>query len=196
MDTAATESVPPVRPEKDAARWRPITRWVLVLMVSAAVGWGLWWLAHPKVFHEVDSEHWGQKYTGGGMEAIHFGMAYAQKPYWSSSVRLTEADPRVAENTAGAKITVTVCRGDGEGLGSATGNLRDFCTSILNLAAEPLLALAPESDERVILTITPRRPGRVRVVGIDLTYRHGWQYGTQAVGEHVVARFTGEDDPN
>jgi hypothetical protein len=130
------------------------------------------------------------------MEPIHFGMAYARKPYWSSSVRLTDADPRVAENTADAKITVTVCREDGEGIGSAAGDLRDSCTSILNLKADPLLSLAPEANERVILTITPLQPGRVRVVGIDLTYRHGWQYGTQAVGEHVVARFTEEGDSN
>lgn len=197
MDTAVQEPRSPGHPEDDAGRRRQVALWVLAFLAFATVAWGLWWFTHPKVFHEVYTESWSQKYDGGGMAPLHIGMAYAHKPYWSSSVRLTDADPLTVENTADAKITVTVCQERaGADIGSVTGDLRDYCTSILNLTAEPLLSLAPEDNERVILTITPRQPGRVRVVGMDLTYRHGWQYGTQAVGEHMVARFTEEDGSN
>jgi hypothetical protein len=162
---------------------------VLAALVASAVLGGLWWLAHPTVFHPADTKSWSHKYDKADMETLHIGMAYAKKSYWDSTVRVTAAEPLVLENTADADITVHVCHERGIGIGSVTGSLRGYCRTILNLAAEPTLKLAPQAREQLILTITPRQSGQVRVGGMNLTYRHGLQYGTQSVGEHVLARF-------
>lgn len=179
----------PGDPAGHPGRRRRVVIWTAAALVAGAAMWGLWWFIHPTVFHPVNTEAWSYKYDNADMETVHIGMAYPKKSYWDSTVRLTDADPLVLENTADAEITIHVCHERGIGIGSVTGSLREYCKSILNLAAEPTLTLAPQARERLILTITPRRSGRVRIVGIDLTYRHGVQYGTQAVGEHVLARF-------
>lgn len=168
---------------------RRVRSWMLAALVAAAVMWGLWWLTHPTVFHPADTKSWSHKYDKADMETLHIGMAYPKKSYWDSTVRVTAAEPLVLENTADADITVHVCHERGIGIGSVTGSLRGYCKTILNLAAEPTLTLAPQAREQLILTITPRRSGQVRVSGMNLTYRHGLRYGTQSVGEHVLARF-------
>lgn len=162
---------------------------MLAALVAAAVLWGLWWLTHPTVFHPADTKNWSHKYDKADMETLHIGMAYAKRSYWDSTVRVTAAEPLVLENTADAEISVHVCHERGIGIGSVTGSLRDYCKTLLNLSAEPTLTLAPQAREQLILTITPRQSGQVRVGGMNLTYRHGLQYGAQSVGEHVLARF-------
>lgn len=187
--TAAGQPLPPGDPADPPRRRRRVVAWTLGPLVAAAVVWGLWWLTHPTVFYPADTETWTHKYASAGLETLHVGMAYPKRSHRDTSVRVTGADPLVMKNTADADITVHVCHERGTGIGSVTGNLRDYCRAILNLAAEPTLTLAPRARERLILTITPRKPGQVRVAGLKLTYRHGWQYGPQPVGEHVLARF-------
>lgn len=45
------------------------------------------------------------------------------------------------------------------------------------------------AEPHVLMTIRPRQVGEVRVKGIDLTYTHGAQSGTQQVGDHVWFRY-------
>lgn len=187
--TAVKEPLPPGDPADHPGRDRRVLTWTLAALGTAAVLWGLWWLIHPTVFHPADTKNWSHKYNSADMETLHIGMAYAKKSYWDSTVRVTAADPLVLKNTADADITVHVCHERGIGIGSVTGNLRAYCKAILNLAAEPTLTLTPQAREQLILTITPRQSGQVRVAGMNLTYRHGLQCGTQTVGEHVLARF-------
>ena len=41
------------------------------------------------------------------------------------------------------------------------------------------------SDQQLIVAVTPHRVGTMLLRGLDVSYRHGWQDGTQRVGGDV-----------
>ena len=79
----------------------------------------------------------------------------------------------VARNTADATIGFVVCtpRAGGRGLVPTPSSLDESCAR--TRAAEDTTLRA--AGEYVVMTIAPEQAGTVRVTGIEVTYRQGWQ---------------------
>ena len=94
-------------------------------------------------------------------------------------------------NTARARFDVRVCerRGTDDFL-SYAGSLEPYCSRLTDVDGATLTWNDNGIGDRyVLMTIRPRQVGEVRVKGIDLTYTHGMQSGTQQVGDHVWFRY-------
>ena len=101
-------------------------------------------------------------------------------------LQVVEVRPRVAVDTAEADITVRVCRPAPQGgLRSGTGAAVDGCADLLDVPTRGTVRLAPGAAE-VVVTVTPRRPGRVQIDGYDVTYVDGDHRGTEHAGRALV----------
>ena len=107
------------------------------------------------------------------------------------SAELSSAEPHVLVNTARARIDVRVCERRGtEDVLSYAGSLEPYCSRLTDVDGATLTWNDNGIGDRdVLMTIRPRQVGEVRVKGIDLTYTHGMQSGTQQVGDHVWFRY-------
>jgi hypothetical protein len=89
--------------------------------------------------------------------------------------------PRVAVNTTGADITVRLCTPAADGAVSvAPGPHGHGCSSVTGVTGARA-RLRPGGPELVV-SVTPRRPGRVVVEGYDVTYVAGDRRTTQHSG--------------
>ncbi|GAA1478828.1 hypothetical protein GCM10009623_32740 [Nocardioides aestuarii] len=105
------------------------------------------------------------------------------------TVTLTGAEPHVVSNTAGAQLTFRTCVPTDKGsISSVYGDLASWCSEITDLAGATV-PLDPAKRRQIIMTISSAGPGELRVQGIDLSYKFGYQNGTQRVGEYVWLRY-------
>ena len=98
------------------------------------------------------------------------------------------------ENT-GASFDFFVCTVDLEGAGvvSAIGvvNAREFermCPDPVPAVAGTELDVGAAVPQQLVMKVSVERSAVLRTAGIDLTYRHGWQRGTQDIGIHLTVR--------
>lgn len=85
-------------------------------------------------------------------------------------LQVVEVRPRVAVDTARAVIAVQVCRPAGD----------SGCTPT-DLPTRGAVRLAPGAA-RLVLTVTPRQAGEVRIDGFDVTYVDAGRRGTEHAG--------------
>lgn len=95
-------------------------------------------------------------------------------------------------NSSGAMIDFFVCTVDqsaGIGsIGSVLGDeIQNECLTLVP-AEGARLELHATPRQQVVMAVTNAHPGRVRIVGMDLSYTHGWQRGTQRTGGTLVLR--------
>ncbi len=88
--------------------------------------------------------------------------------------------PRVTVDTAEADITVRLCR-------PAAGSSTTGCHRLSGVPTGGGVRLAPGSAELVV-SVTPRREGRVQIEGYDVTYVDGGHRGTEHAGRELVLR--------
>lgn len=159
----------------------------IVGLVTAA-----WWWRHPAVFREPAS----QATVGLGERRpvdegpMHLGVVWPlEQPPGSAELRA--AEPQVLVNTARARFDVRLCERRGRStIYSFAGGLDRFCSRLSDVDGATLTWDEDGvGDSYLVMTIRPRRVGEVRVQGIDLTYTHGLQSGTQQVGDHVWFRY-------
>lgn len=99
-----------------------------------------------------------------------------------------------ARNSTGATATLQICTpiADGGILGSMRGDLAEFCSALRPVEDGAHMRFDTEENggEYVILTVTPRKPGRTRVVDVALSYRLGadgfFRRGTEHAPMDVV----------
>ena len=63
--------------------------------------------------------------------------------------------------------------------------MHEYCDALVP-ADGATLRLDADPMQQVVMAVTLRQPGRVRVDGMDLEYTLGWQAGTQRIGGEVV----------
>ncbi|MFC6286186.1 hypothetical protein ACFP3Q_07020 [Nocardioides sp. GCM10027113] len=158
---------------------------VLVVAGLARVGWE--W-RHPEAFVGYDGV--GIEDTWPADEWVHIGVS-PRADGARGLVRIHSVRADVLDNTAGAEITFQVCHlaGDaGADIGSVREpDLRSMCASLvpaegatLDLDAEPL--------QQLVMGIRLDGPGRLAIRDVELGYSHGWQRGSQRIGDGVVLR--------
>ncbi|GAB3855031.1 hypothetical protein GCM10028801_10100 [Nocardioides maradonensis] len=153
-----------------------------MLLLVGGVAWLGWAWRHPHAFRDESgfSEFLNRARVG---RTTYVGLAGAEVV--SMRVTLTSAAPRVVTNTADATIEVLVCvlrhgqTGGGVGLQGERMTHR-MCDLGPASGAELLPGGFPSRE--LVVAITPHRPGRVRIDGIDVRYDAGWRRGSQHIG--------------
>lgn len=180
-----------------AFRLRRHTRMLLAILVAGALvaagtaanaGWHAWRDPHAfltNIFSTADMAG-----TIRPDQPLNVGMSYVQER--PVTLTVDSARPRVLLNTAGADITVSVCRVDAtqadSSIGSVYGDLSKWCRDVVDPAGARMQLRDDAVSDQLIVTIRPTRPGVVMVWGVDVTYGYGHRHGTQHVGANV--RFT------
>ena len=93
------------------------------------------------------------------------------------------------QDSADTDVTFYVCTiaplaGVGAIGSSNEDDIHEYCGSLVP-AEGATLRLHASPMQQVVMAVTLRRPGRVRIDGVDLDYRLGWQAGTQRIGGEV-----------
>jgi len=160
------------------------------------VAWLGWTWRHPTAFSEPGGfGHAADHYAVG--EAFYADLITAP---WGASgeVHIDSVEPHVVTNTADAEVDFYVCRladaADGR-LGNGGQDLADeFCGQLLPAEGGVGLQLDRDARQQLLVKVTLREPGTVRVAGADVTYSDGWQHGTQDTGGEVVVTTGQLDD--
>jgi hypothetical protein len=106
----------------------------------------------------------------------------------SDPMQVVEVRPRVTVDTAEADITVRLCRPTtGLAVDRSTASIGDECRSVSDVPTQGQVTLAPGTAQLVV-SVTPRKAGRVQIEGYDVTYVDAGHRGTEHAGREVVLR--------
>jgi hypothetical protein len=162
--------------------------WVLVIAaVSGLVALGLH-LRQPTAFNEAGG--WATGVENRDLnDPLYVGMSYAQDEA-EGIITIRSARANVVQDSADADIEFYVCSiaplaGVGAIGASNEKDMHDFCDSLVP-ADGATLRLNALPMQQVVMAVTLRHPGLVRVDGLDLDYTLGWQAGTQRIGGEVL----------
>ncbi|MFY9914308.1 MAG: hypothetical protein WAK18_06570 [Nocardioidaceae bacterium] len=185
----------------NAFRLRRHTQTLLaILVVSTLVGagtavnagWHAWHDPHAFLTNDFSTADMAGKIRPD--QPLNVGMSYVRER--PATLRVDSARPRVLLNTAGADITVSVCRVDPSradaSIGSVYGDLSKWCREVVDPAGARMQLRDAAVSDQLILTIRPTRPGVVMVWGLDVTYGYGHRHGTQHVGANVRFKVPGQ----
>jgi hypothetical protein len=156
---------------------------IVVLAVVAAGGWGIWWLRHPTNFaNTYGNGEWAHLQVGQTALAT---TAFSPGVGRVSQVHIDALDPRVVQNTSGGTVRFELCtiRRSGTAVGMDIGGLarlNRYCSAITPAVGADF-SLVKDKQE-LVMVYTPARPGLIRVAGVDMTYKAGWQEGTEHIG--------------
>lgn len=160
----------------------------LVLLVGVAVGG--WWWSHPAYFHDYGA---GMSIDPRPVErsTVHVGIVHppVSERDPEAVVTLHRAEANFAQNSAAATATFAIC--EGGAIGAVRGDLAEHCDAVIPVEGDAALALVRGSDQHLVMSLTPQRPGKVVVDGVTLDYTldrgHLWRRGEQTIGVDVTA---------
>ncbi len=160
--------------------------WVVAsLTVVALVLGASWWVTHPNVFAGQGST---LRMAPLAVDATGLVGLPMKAPV---DVMLLSVRPNIIQNSAHASFDVVLCTQRGaDSLGSGRSPLSQWCSSISDPHGATLHGLTqePVAGDYLVLMITPRWPGTVRVDGLTIRYRNGLQTGTQTTGMTVIVQ--------
>ena len=165
---------------------------LVIAAVSGLAALGLH-LRQPTAFRETDG--WAAGVENRDLDdPLYVGMSYADDDA-EGTITIRSARAHVVENSADADITFYVCAlapltGIGAIGSSNEQDMRELCDSLVP-ADGATLRLDAQPMQQVVMAVTLRQPGRVRVDGMDLEYTLGWQAGTQRIGGEVLVGHHG-----
>jgi hypothetical protein len=192
-----TDIVETGRPERRRpsrrTTWIVIALLVVALVVALPVAWH-WW-THPDLLpdHSDSRSFWAPQPVHQAATAFLVMPAVAQGD--PTSLTFHGASTLLAKNTARAKASFSVCdtaqQPDPDIRNWPVDQLIQVCSAQHALVDGTRLTY-PDPHHLVLLTLTPTRPGVVRLTGVDVRYSlglaHLFQHGTDHVG--LDARLT------
>lgn len=192
--------VPPAEPtgEQLGARRKVVTVVALLAAIGAlvALAFSGYWLTHPN------------RMTYGNLigtripvdEPVVMGIYVSTEDPGIDGdtdpvpVTLTGVEPRVEVNTADASLEILLCE---LGPGARIGNIGTSSVRYLERVCAGLRPVDQPVENFtgtggfLVLVVTPRQPGLVRVDGFDTTYRDGIRWGSDQAGVELVVRVKG-----
>jgi hypothetical protein len=191
----STQTAP--APSPQASAWRPKSRrahvhCAIVLAASLVVVAALLWTwRHPQAFPQASGRVdlvANDQHSG---DPLYFGMT-TELPASRGTVTISDIEPRVIEDTANARIRFYVCtispRGGAGSIGSVyEPDLGQECAKVVP-ASGATLQLHAHPRQQVVMSVELRKPGSLRIHGMNMTYKYGWQTGTQNTGHTVLLR--------
>jgi hypothetical protein len=181
-------------PEDPAPRGRG--HWLALVgkgaLVVAAVS-GVWLWSHPSAFEDRGGDIVGaDSWTAN--TAFYTGLTFAY-PQSHGTVTIVSARPRELSARNNADIAFYVCTLDpaahiGGVLSASDSDIGDSCTALVPAAGATI-----DRDARpfqvLLMKVIPKKAGQtVTLNGADVTYRHGWQRGTQRLGSDIRIHTT------
>ena len=166
----------------------------VVLVLGLVLAYSLWW-TRPSTFTPVGNAL-GMRQTAPDLRPVTFDMVQLSNHRNPETITVDSVEARPVINTADALITFAICqRSDGRELFMAVnGTAARTCDSVTDVAGRDV-RLTPDGRTTITMTVTPRRPGRVVIKGMDVTYARGsdhlWQRGTQSTGPVVRVNIKG-----
>lgn len=153
---------------------------LVVAVVVAAAAYGGVWLFGPRALQ------------GAGAAAVSASVApghpvfvgdVASPVHEGTTLDLRSIAPVVVRNTSRAVIRMVVCHLRGAtGIGTAgPATVRASCDSLQPFRPGDY-RLAFRNGDEILMRVTPRRSGVVRVAKFAVTYRQGMRYGRQYTG--------------
>lgn len=166
-------------------RW--IVLWLLVpFVVAALLVLGDRW-RHPTVYPGTGG--WGMSSRNFPVGVpLYVGMTYeGRDQHGTLTIRGTRA--HVVANSSDATIDFFVCTVNRSVVGAIgsvdEAGIHEQCLTLVP-AEGARLELNADPRQQVVMAVTNAHAGRVRIVGMDLSYSHGWQRGTQRTGGVIV----------
>jgi hypothetical protein len=165
----------------------------IVIVLGLVLAYSLWW-TRPSTFTPVGNA-FGMRQTAPDLHPVTFDMVQLPIHRSPETITVDSVEARPVVNTADALIAFAICQRSGRELFmSANGTAARSCDTVSDVAGEDV-RLTPDGRTTITLTVTPRRPGRVVIRGMDVTYARGsdhlWQRGTQTTGPVVRVNVKG-----
>lgn len=166
-------------------RTRPLRLLAAMIVLAAVVAAAAWWWMHPRAFDSYGGQV-GAPVEPGGTANVNLNV-----PRQDLDVTIRSISVDVAENTSDAEIDLVLCSHPAAPdavLGAGFGDLgRADCSSVRPAVGVRSVDWRRES---LIVRVTPRQAGTVRITGAWVRYsrdwRHGWQTGSERTGIEVV----------
>ena len=170
---------------------RPLLRRVLAGLlaggITATSAWAWNWRIHPDVFPSHGNTM--AMPLPSGEDTAMIGITDMDNdPEGGETVTIHAATPRVVKNTADATFEFYVCTLPDNGMAVLALHGRRFaknCLEPVRLSDGTRLDTSRSARQQLVMMIDFHKPGVVTTRGVDLTYSHGYQRGTQAVGTHL-----------
>lgn len=191
-DEQMSTASPQIRPRRRLGR-----RWIFAgILVATVVGLALayssWW-TKPTAFGGVGNG-FGFKQATETMHPVTVDMVQRSAHADAETITVNEVSPRIVANTADALITFAVCRRSEDALFMAADGLAKRSCETLTEVEGQQVRLTGEATTTITMTVTPRRPGRVVIRGMEVDYIRGsghvWQRGSEATGPVVKMKVS------
>jgi hypothetical protein len=118
--------------------------------------------------------------------ALYIGDVANGRARGHQTIDLQSIRPRIVADTADATVTFWICRSASR-IGSAGPDLVNrLCTPLTALTAGRL-DVGAATDEQLLVAISPRHAGVIRIDGFDIRYRDGLRSGHQHTGNDITA---------
>jgi hypothetical protein len=181
----------------DSSGRRPPSRRSKALVALAVgvavvpVGWLLWTWRHPEVFRVIDAGFVMSAQNPKATRPMYYGMT-SESPASTGEVVISHIEALDVADDHAARIRFYVCTIDptsGAGsIGSVSGPaLRDEYATVVP-ARGASLEINADPRQQVAMSVELRQPRALTIRGMSLTYKHGWQTGTQTTGPSVEYR--------
>ena len=168
---------------------RAVARGLVTLVIAAGLAWAWHWRTHPSVFASDGNQATAP--LPAGEELVALGVTFPD-PGEGEAVSIRSVAPRVVQNSAGATFEFFVCTQDSEtwdqtalGLVYGASRFAEFCPDPRPVEPGTDLDTGATEPQQLVMVVTVTKPGVVATHGVDLTYSHGWQRGTQSTGVHL-----------
>lgn len=166
-------------------KWRRVVGAALALAILAGLAALAWEWRHPDVFREADGSIGMNAESWPVGKAIYVGVTFGDES--SDPISLESVEPAVERNSAQAEIGYYVCTAKqpgGGNIGSAgPGAVKQHCGA-LDLI-DRSFKFQPGEGRQILMQVIPTTAGVVQVSSSKITYRSGWQSGSQRVGDGI-----------
>lgn len=159
----------------------------VVLACGAAYAWQ--WHTRPSVFPGA-----GNRWSGplpNGTDFMIVGITGSDLDAEGATVVLDSAEPRIRKNSGQATYEFYVCTTPDGARSGQLGMLAGqrafdrWCPDAERVRKGTRLHTGADPAQQLVMLVRMPGPGVSSTTGVELTYSHGWQRGTQLIGPEV-----------
>lgn len=156
--------------QEEPSRRRPLLLATAVVIALVLLAWGsYWWQRSPEPLTNSFETKVDPRPVPG---PVLVGITTPATRPGQNNVGLVEVSPELSRNDADADISFVVCELKGDPILTAVAEpIEDHCRRT-RPAHDTTMRVA---GEYLVMVITARERGAVRVESVDVTYRNGWQ---------------------
>jgi len=191
----ATQLLAPPSPSR-RRRWPWIAVACVAVLAAAAIPTGIWFVHSRASLHSLAAYPvWGGSLTVRAGDSTYFGDNVTAERVFSDphnhqpfGLQIDSIRPVVRENTAGADIVVLRCtlRDGGSGpMGGNSAAAHATCIKLVPFHTGRVDLGFRTGNDDIVVAVTPRHRGIVRVAGVNVRYNAGIRHATQHCGARI-----------